>query len=96
MSPASEPILPAPGSSPNYPSVADRLATGKALRQTLKRPDLGIYQPPQNRLDPVDQMVAQAEGRVPELVPILYGHTSKDPQPVRVALRFIGIVSNYY
>ncbi|MBW4483496.1 MAG: DUF2252 domain-containing protein [Tildeniella torsiva UHER 1998/13D] len=63
----------------NYPSVADRRAAGKALRQRVKRSELGVYGPPQDRVDPVDLITAQAADRVSALVPIRYGRMLASP-----------------
>ncbi|HZG40355.1 MAG TPA: DUF2252 family protein, partial [Nodosilinea sp.] len=65
--------------SQDYLSVADRLAAGKALRQQVKRSDLGEYHPPADRPDPVDILKAQAQTRLQSLVPIRYGRMLASP-----------------
>jgi uncharacterized protein (DUF2252 family) len=63
----------------DYPSVGDRMAAGKALRQRVKRSELGVYQPPKNRPDLVEVLKAQAKNRVPDLVPIRHGRMLASP-----------------
>jgi len=60
-------------------SVSDRLAAGKALRQTVKRSDHAAYHPPANREDPIAILEAQAENRVADLVPIRYARMLASP-----------------
>ncbi|MGG6269425.1 DUF2252 domain-containing protein [Leptolyngbya sp. AN03gr2] len=60
-------------------SVRDRIAAGKALRQTLKRSELGTYQVSPTREDPIAILEAQAETRVPDLVPIRYARMLASP-----------------
>ncbi len=60
-------------------SVRDRLAAGKALRQTVKRSDHAAYQPPTNREDPIAILEAQATTRVADLVPIRYARMLTSP-----------------
>ncbi len=63
----------------NHQSVAERLAAGKHLRKTLKRSDLGRYQPSPHRPDPIDLLKAQAHSRLSELVPIRHGRMLASP-----------------
>ncbi|WNZ21547.1 DUF2252 domain-containing protein [Leptolyngbya sp. NK1-12] len=68
--------------TPNLPqplTVAERLAAGKALRQTVKRSEHGIYPPAANREDPVAILEAQAQTRLPDLVPIRYARMLTSP-----------------
>ncbi|MEX0269625.1 DUF2252 domain-containing protein [Leptolyngbyaceae cyanobacterium UHCC 1019] len=60
-------------------AIVDRIAAGKALRQTVKRSDHAAYQPPPNREDPIAILEAQAETRVAELVPIRYARMLTSP-----------------
>ena len=60
-------------------SVSDRIAAGKALRQTVKRSDHAAYHPPANREDPIAILEAQAENRVADLVPIRYARMLASP-----------------
>jgi len=57
----------------NTASVSERLAAGKALRQRVKRCEHGVYQPAENREDPIAILEAQAKTRLSDLVPIRYG-----------------------
>jgi hypothetical protein len=59
--------------------VADGIAAGKALRQAVKRSEHGVYTADPNRLDPVDQLIAQDANRLQELVPIRYGRMLASP-----------------
>ncbi len=70
-----------PSEYPNQglPSVADRMAAGKALRQKLQRSQLGLYTPPENRPHPVALLRAQDATRLPDLVPIRYGRMLASP-----------------
>lgn len=74
--PCSEPVI---GTHSGYSSVAERLAAGKALRHRLRRSDHGIYTPAPNRVDPLELLMAQDTGRLPELVPIRYGRMLASP-----------------
>jgi len=74
----------APTHSPVYErtkssSVAERLAAGKALRQKVKRSEYEIYQPALNREDPIAILEAQAETRLPDLVPLRYARMLTSP-----------------
>jgi uncharacterized protein (DUF2252 family) len=61
------------------PSVAERLAAGKALRRKVKRSDQAIYQPPDHREDPIAILEAQAKTRLPDLIPIRYARMLTSP-----------------
>ncbi len=76
-SPATTPVADIP--VPAYQSVSDRIAAGKALRQRIKRSELGVYAPPKNRPDLVEVLKTQAKNRVPELVPIRHGRMLASP-----------------
>src|SRR5206468_9119536 len=58
---------------------AERYAAGKALRDRVPREQHGEWNPPKNRHDPVDLVIASSEGRVPGLIPIRYGRMSVSP-----------------
>jgi len=53
-------------------SAAERAELGKASRERAPRTSHAALEPPADR-DPVGQIVAESEDRVPELVPIRYG-----------------------
>ena len=64
---------------PRRTTRADRLAAGRAVRTQVKRSDLGIWDPPADRPDPVDVLEEQNRLRVQELVPIRYGRMLHSP-----------------
>ncbi|HEY5748011.1 MAG TPA: DUF2252 domain-containing protein [Chryseolinea sp.] len=61
------------------PSVEDRMAAGKALREKIPRTQQGEYQPAPDRADPVSVLEAQGETRLPDLVPIRYARMLTSP-----------------
>jgi uncharacterized protein (DUF2252 family) len=60
-------------------SVTERLAAGKALRQKVKRSDHASYHPPDRRQDPIAILEAQAQTRLPDLVPLRYARMLTSP-----------------
>jgi uncharacterized protein (DUF2252 family) len=62
-----------------HPTVAERVATGKAARAEVPRSSQGEYKPAARRPDPVKLLERQAKTRVPELVPIRYGRMLVSP-----------------
>jgi uncharacterized protein (DUF2252 family) len=62
-----------------YLSVADRMAAGKALRQTVRRSEQGAYKPSPQREDPIAILEDQAKTRLPDLVPIRYQRMLTSP-----------------
>lgn len=61
------------------PSIADRIATGKALRAKVPRASLAEYRPALNRKDPVTILEAQAKTRLPQLIPVRYARMLQSP-----------------
>ncbi len=61
------------------PSVADRVARGKAARAEVPHASHAIFTPRPDRPDPVKLLERQASTRVPELVPIRYGRMLVSP-----------------
>src|SRR5277367_394121 len=61
------------------PSVADRIAAGKALRTKVPRTNLGVYEPLPRRTDPIAILEAQAKSRLPELIPVRYARMLASP-----------------
>ena len=51
----------------------ERMAMGVALRERCRRRDLAVWEPGDDRPDPVDLLVESSKGRVEELIPIRYG-----------------------
>ena len=66
----------APSEAP-YRSQAERRAEGKALRDAVPRAEHSGWNPPKDRTDPVELVLAQNEGRVLDLVPIRHGRMSQ-------------------
>jgi len=62
-----------------HPSVAERVARGKAARAEVPRSAHAVFEPPPDRVDPVTLLERQAATRVPELVPIRYGRMLVSP-----------------
>jgi uncharacterized protein (DUF2252 family) len=62
-----------------YRSQAERRAEGKALRDAVPRAEHSGWKPPKERKDPVEMVLAQNEGRLPDLVPIRHGRMSQSP-----------------
>src|ERR1700756_2949384 len=60
-------------------TIAERAARGKKARADVPRSSHGTFEPPANRPDPVALLEAQAQTRVPELVPIRYGRMLVSP-----------------
>jgi uncharacterized protein (DUF2252 family) len=60
-------------------SVPERVARGKAARAEVPRSRQAEFEPAPDRADPIDLLEAQAETRLPELVPIRYGRMLVSP-----------------
>ncbi len=63
----------------DHPGRARRVELGKATRKALPLEAHAELHLPATRPDPVDLLVEQGEGRVPELLPIRYGRMSATP-----------------
>jgi uncharacterized protein (DUF2252 family) len=61
------------------PAVADRVQRGKAARASVPRSSHARFEPAVDRPDPIELLEAQAQTRVPELVPIRYGRMLISP-----------------
>lgn len=61
------------------PSVAERMAAGRALRGKVPRHALGRYAPASYRADPVDLLEAQNATRIPKLVPVRFARMLASP-----------------
>ena len=57
----------------------ERMAMGVALRERCRRRDLAVWEPGDDRPDPVDLLVESSKGRVEELIPIRYGRMLVTP-----------------
>jgi uncharacterized protein (DUF2252 family) len=62
-----------------YRAPAERRAEGKMLRDAVPRAQHSGWNPPKERRDPVEVVLAQNEGRVLELVPIRHGRMLQSP-----------------
>ena len=62
-----------------HPSVAERLARGKAARTEVPRSAHAECEPSPSRANPVDLLEEQAKTRVADLVPIRYGRMLVSP-----------------
>jgi uncharacterized protein (DUF2252 family) len=49
------------------------------LRQACPRSDVAAWKPAEHRADPVDLLIANSAGRLPELVPIRCGRMMSSP-----------------
>jgi uncharacterized protein (DUF2252 family) len=61
------------------PSIEERIAMGKALREKYPRNSLGDYTPVENRTDPISILETQGKLRLQELVPIRYSRMLASP-----------------
>ncbi|KEF41919.1 MAG: hypothetical protein ER33_08635 [Cyanobium sp. CACIAM 14] len=73
-----EPVIRAASQAP-FRSRAERMACGKALRNTVPRRSHDTWQPPADRPDPITVLEASNHDRLPELVPIRYGRMLRSP-----------------
>src|SRR5881227_818363 len=71
----------APGRTARAPhlTVAERVTRGKIARAEVPRSNHAVYEPAADRADPIELQEAQAQTRVPELVPIRYGRMLVSP-----------------
>src|SRR5882672_3418375 len=61
------------------PSIEQRIAAGKALREKFPRARQGDYKPSPDRADPVSILEEQGKSRLPDLVPIRYARMLTSP-----------------
>lgn len=62
-----------------FRSVAERRASGKALREKAPRASHGKWKVPTDRRDPIELTLASNEGREPSLIPIRMGRMAQSP-----------------
>ncbi|MCC7075791.1 MAG: DUF2252 domain-containing protein [Acidimicrobiia bacterium] len=60
-------------------TVAERAAAGKELRKRVPRSSQAVWEPPRQRIGPVDLIEAQGRHRVPWLVPVRHARMSVSP-----------------
>lgn len=61
------------------PSVKERLAAGKALREKVPRTSHGQWKLPPGRRDPIELLKHTDQGKLADLLPIRYGRMSQSP-----------------
>ena len=61
------------------PTIEERMATGKALRERVPRRSHAKWQRPPNRPDPIELLKKADRGRLPNLLPIRYGRMRQSP-----------------
>ena len=62
-----------------HPSLAELREMGKSLREKCPRHAHAVWQPPDNRPDPVALLEESNKGRIPQLVPIRHGRMLQSP-----------------
>ncbi len=75
-----------PGADEDFSSLrrparprSERYELGRKLRERSPRSGLGTWVPPDDRRDPVQQIVEAHEGRVPRLIPVRVGRMAASP-----------------
>jgi uncharacterized protein (DUF2252 family) len=68
-----------PTQTVEHPTLADRNERGRAARAKVPRSSHGAWRPAADRTDPVAILLAQAESRVPDLVPIRHARMLQSP-----------------
>jgi uncharacterized protein (DUF2252 family) len=61
------------------PTNEERRAAGRALRDRVKRSDLGHWRPKEDRADPIDLVESAHSGRLERLVPVRVGRMVSSP-----------------
>jgi uncharacterized protein (DUF2252 family) len=61
------------------PTVKEKMASGKALRESVPRTSHANWLPPANRPDPIEFLKHADRGRLPELLPIRYHRMQQSP-----------------
>jgi len=64
---------------PEFLSREERLAAGRALRDTVPRERHAAWKPPARRRDPIEVLQESNRDRLPELVPIRFGRMMRSP-----------------
>jgi uncharacterized protein (DUF2252 family) len=62
-----------------HPTLDELYAMGKSLRDKCPRQSHGIWQPAENRLDPLSMVHESDKGRMPHLLPVRHGRMLKSP-----------------
>src|SRR5215468_9094292 len=58
---------------------AERTEKGRKLREQVPRSSHAEFKPAADRPDPVEMLIAQSKGRMPDLIPIRYGRMIESP-----------------
>src|SRR5690349_10841195 len=61
------------------PTNEERRTAGRALRERMKRGDLGRWKPSEDRPDPIDLIEAAHTGRLDHLIPVRIGRMAASP-----------------
>jgi uncharacterized protein (DUF2252 family) len=61
------------------PTKTERLAGGRALREQIKRGELGRWRPKSDRSDPIDLIEEAHSGRLERLIPVRVGRMAVSP-----------------
>jgi hypothetical protein len=61
------------------PTVDERIAIGKSIRERVPRASQGKWEPAKNRENPVELLRRSNEGRLHDLLPIRYGRMRQSP-----------------
>src|SRR6266849_4086472 len=61
------------------PTIEERMATGKAVRERVPRRSHAKWQRPPNRPDPIELLKKADRGRLPNLLPLRYGRMLHSP-----------------
>src|SRR5271167_4333432 len=61
------------------PTYEERRAAGRALRDKVKRGELGRWRPPKDRSDPIDLIEEAHAGRLEHLIPVRVGRMAVSP-----------------
>jgi uncharacterized protein (DUF2252 family) len=60
-------------------TAAERIADGKALRNSVPRTSHAGWEPPRDRTDPIEILIESSKGRLQNLIPIRYGRMLQTP-----------------
>lgn len=61
------------------PTIDDRMASGKGLREKIERESHAEWISPPGRPNPIELLKSSDDGRLPELLPIRYGRMQQSP-----------------
>src|SRR5215470_11102507 len=60
-------------------TVEERIADGKALRNSVPRTSHAGWEPPRDRTDPIEILIESSKARLQNLIPIRYGRMLQTP-----------------